>query len=226
MLDLVKGRTSPARPPAGPGPSRPRRRARSGRSWRTRRAGGFVGELWPNLVEAAMELFPAPAVRGKRQTYPAGRGAALRLDRDQRDRAGPRRLAHPGRTRARNAAGHRARRAGGRSCCCGADAENSLADALPGRARARAAGAARDGPRARRTRRSRAAVRVRGAAGRRRAARRAAATVGRAAAHGHARGRPQAEEGAHAAGVAVQLREVRLSPPGTRACCARRIGWA
>jgi hypothetical protein len=35
-------------------------------------AGGFVAELWPNLVEAAMELFPAPAIRGKRQSIAPG----------------------------------------------------------------------------------------------------------------------------------------------------------
>jgi hypothetical protein len=35
-------------------------------------AGGFVGELWPNLIEAATELFPATPVRGKRQPIPPG----------------------------------------------------------------------------------------------------------------------------------------------------------
>jgi hypothetical protein len=35
-------------------------------------AGGFMGELWPNLVEVAIELFPAPAIRGKRQTIAPG----------------------------------------------------------------------------------------------------------------------------------------------------------
>ena len=63
-------------------------------------SGGFAGELWPNLVEAAMELFPAPPVRGKRQADPARHAAAARLDRDQRHRAGPRRAAHPARARA------------------------------------------------------------------------------------------------------------------------------
>ena len=212
VLDLVTGQDVADRPRRpGRGPSRRRRRARSGPSWRTRRAGGFAGELWPNLVEAALELFPRaapsrqaaghpPRAREQRFAWIETSATALGLDR----------VAHPARTRAGTPRGRppleepapvlllatptrrirwrRASRSGAPSAC-------SLQRATV----LERVGAGR----------SRAAVRVRGVARGRRAARRAAQAVGRAAAHGHARGRPQAEEGAHAAGLAVQLREVR-----------------
>jgi hypothetical protein len=106
VLDLVKGEGTPDAPAGRPHPIRAQVRAGLlGGACASGVGRDFAGELWPNLAEAAMELFPAPPVRGKRQAIPPGHAAAAGLDRDQRHRAGSRRVAHPAHARA----GRRAR---------------------------------------------------------------------------------------------------------------------
>jgi tetratricopeptide (TPR) repeat protein len=72
VLDLVRGKASPSAPAGRARPLAPKAARAFWAELAHPAAGGFVGELWPNLVEAAMELFPAPAVRGKRKPVAPG----------------------------------------------------------------------------------------------------------------------------------------------------------
>ena len=72
VLELVTGQASQSAPAGRARPFVPRAARAFWTELAYPGAGGFIGELWPNLVEAALDLFPAPAVRGKRQTYPPG----------------------------------------------------------------------------------------------------------------------------------------------------------
>jgi tetratricopeptide (TPR) repeat protein len=72
VLALVTGQPSPAAPAGKARPLAPRSARAFWAELAHPAAGGFMGELWPNLVEAAIELHPAPAVRGKRQTVAPG----------------------------------------------------------------------------------------------------------------------------------------------------------
>lgn len=73
VLDLVKGRAAVSAPAGRPQPFAPKTARAFWAELTHPAAGGFAGELWPNLVEAAMELYPAPAAgRGKRTTFPPG----------------------------------------------------------------------------------------------------------------------------------------------------------
>jgi tetratricopeptide (TPR) repeat protein len=72
VLALVSGEASAAAPAGKPRPLAPRAARAFWAELVHPAAGGFMGELWPNLVEAAIELHPAPAVRGKRQTVAPG----------------------------------------------------------------------------------------------------------------------------------------------------------
>ncbi len=72
VLDLVKGRDTSGAPAGRARPFAPKAARAFWAELAHPAAGGFASELWPNLVEVAMELFPAPAVRGKRQTIAAG----------------------------------------------------------------------------------------------------------------------------------------------------------
>ena len=187
-------------------------------------AGGFAGELWPHLVEAALLLFPPPSPRGRRATAAGAAdprfawieasaaalgvtGLHLYLGREP----GPAVVAVEDPAPGAGAGARRREHVGG---------------AIPRRPRAGRARAARHRARTRERRRRRAAVRVRGDRRGRSAARRAPETVGRAAAHGDARHRPQGEEGADAAGVAVRVRVVRSHRLARGGRCARPIGWA
>jgi tetratricopeptide (TPR) repeat protein len=67
VLELVRGRADLAAPAGRPQPFAPKAARAFWAELAHPAAGGFAGELWPNLVEAAMELYPAPAPRGKRQ---------------------------------------------------------------------------------------------------------------------------------------------------------------
>jgi tetratricopeptide (TPR) repeat protein len=72
VLDLVTGRAAPGAPAGKARPLAPKAARAFWAELAHPAAGGFMGELWPNLVEAAIELYPAPAVRGKRQTVAPG----------------------------------------------------------------------------------------------------------------------------------------------------------
>jgi hypothetical protein len=72
VLGLVKGRDVTASPAGRARPFAPKAARAFWAELAHPAAGGFASELWPNLVEVAMELFPAPAARGKRQTIAAG----------------------------------------------------------------------------------------------------------------------------------------------------------
>ena len=72
VLDLVKGEGTPDAPAGRPHPIAPKSARAFWAELAHPASGGFAGELWPNLAEAAMELFPAPPVRGKRQPIPPG----------------------------------------------------------------------------------------------------------------------------------------------------------
>jgi tetratricopeptide (TPR) repeat protein len=72
VLQLVSGQIATAAPAGRPRAFVPKAARAFWAEVAHPSAGGFIGELWPNLFEAAMELFPAPAVRGKRQSYPPG----------------------------------------------------------------------------------------------------------------------------------------------------------
>ena len=72
VLGLVKGKTALAAPAGRARPFAPKEARAFWLELAHPAAGGFAGELWPNLVEAAMELFPAPAMKGKRQTIAPG----------------------------------------------------------------------------------------------------------------------------------------------------------
>ena len=90
-FDLVEGRTSAAAPPWNrTRPFAPRRRARSGPSCAPGR-GRLRGRAWPHLVEAALELFPPPALRGAPRDPPRAPPSRVRVDRGQRRGAGRRR---------------------------------------------------------------------------------------------------------------------------------------
>ena len=153
VLDSGEGRgDAGTRPPAGRTRSRPRPRARSGRSWPIRRRGDSSGELWPNLAEAAMELFPAPA----RARQAASRSLPARSSGSPGSRPAPPRWASPGCTsrctREPGAAAVTALEEPGPVVLLRADAENSLATRFQvGRALGILA-AARDHPRTRRAR--------------------------------------------------------------------------
>jgi tetratricopeptide (TPR) repeat protein len=71
VLELVIGKAAPPSAAAGPPRSLAPKAARA--FWAELAhpaAGGFVGELWPHLAEAAMELYPAPPSRAKRYPIP------------------------------------------------------------------------------------------------------------------------------------------------------------
>ncbi len=72
VLELVTGTAAPAAPAGRARPFVPKAARAFWAEVAHPTSGGFMGELWPNLVEAALELFPAPAVRGKRQPFAAG----------------------------------------------------------------------------------------------------------------------------------------------------------
>jgi len=73
VLGLVKGKTALAAPAGRARPVAPKEARAFWLELAHPAAGGFAGELWPNLVEAAMELFPAPAIKGKRQQITPGK---------------------------------------------------------------------------------------------------------------------------------------------------------
>jgi hypothetical protein len=72
VLELVKGQADLGAPAGRPQPFAPKAARAFWADLAHPAAGGFAGELWPNLAEAAMELYPAPAARGKRQTVAPG----------------------------------------------------------------------------------------------------------------------------------------------------------
>jgi tetratricopeptide (TPR) repeat protein len=77
VIDLVSGQATPSAPVGRPRPFAPKAARAFWAELAHPAAGGFAGELWPNLVEAATELFPAPAARGKRQPIPPGAAQQL-----------------------------------------------------------------------------------------------------------------------------------------------------
>jgi hypothetical protein len=74
VLGLVKGKTTLGAPAGRARPFAPKEARAFWLELAHPAAGGFAGELWPHLVEAAMEMFPAPAgiAKGKRQTIAPG----------------------------------------------------------------------------------------------------------------------------------------------------------
>ena len=180
-------------------------------------AGGFAGELWPNLVEAAMELFSAAVRRASGSAIRPGAAAALRLDRDQRHRAGRR----PGCTSSWRASRAppvvAARGAGARCCCWRRRREFARRRASTSAARWACSCSARPCSNASSADDARAAVRVRGDCSR--ASRRPPGcpqAVGRAAAHGDARASAASRGRRWRCRRRASRSRRSISPPGTR----------
>ena len=70
VLDLVKGKADQTAPAGRPRPFAPKAARAFWADLAHPGAGGFASEVWPNLVEAAIELYPAAAARGKRHPIP------------------------------------------------------------------------------------------------------------------------------------------------------------
>ena len=196
-------------PPSTPAPFAPRSAPAFWAELVHPAAGGFVAEIWPNLLEAAAALFPAPAPRERRSALSAGAADAgfawiqgvgraiglpeIQLYTSRETGVAPAMAIEEPAAAIVLAAG--AARAPGLRFHVG----RSVGFAPP----------ARDDPRAGERGRARAALRLRGGARRRGPAGRASPAVRGDPADGHPRGEPEAPQGPRPAGVAVCVRAFR-----------------